>query len=494
MINPVVLLAVATSAAAWSTHQQYACSNADKPLFSNGTVGSDAACQGLCGSTPECAQWQLHRASGTCWGYATKAVLQQNNDFDCGCAGECTVKPITRDPGFAKPDDAPLVLLPQDKGDASPAALDGSPYGLYFSPSTTNSTKWTISIDGGGWCYDEVLCLSRSKGGLGSSKNLPKTNWCLCSNVNDAGDDYEHDCNCLRLPYLDGASFSGYRAKPWPVPGTNETVTFRGIKNFDAALDFAFAHGMTGATEFVLSGGSAGGLSTFLHADRAAARVVQGAPRCKKVRAAPIVGYFLDHDNFAHSTGYPGGPNTPQWSTPGTAANYTMWMKYVHGMQNLSFGGDGGLTAACQTKHADAPHLCFMSPHMQDVINTPFFMFNSKYDSWQLGNEFQSKWATQAEQDGVRQYGKDFLAQLKPVYAAGAGGAGTKNGGFITSCICHGCPWSDLALDGKNAEQHYIDWMVGRTTGSASMHIDPRLPNGGGALNGTTFQMCSAFP
>ena len=191
MINPVVLLAVATSAAAWSTHQQYACSNADKPLFSNGTVGSDAACQGLCGSTPECAQWQLHRASGTCWGYATKAVLQQNNEFDCGCAGECTVKPITRDPGFAKPNDAPLVLLPQDKGDASPAALDGSPYGLYFSPSTTNSTKWTISIDGGGWCYDEVLCLSRSKGGLGSSKNLPKTNWCLCSNVNDAGDDYE---------------------------------------------------------------------------------------------------------------------------------------------------------------------------------------------------------------------------------------------------------------------------------------------------------------
>ena len=56
-------------------------------------------------------------------------------------------------------------------------------------------------------------------------------------------------CNCLRLPYLDGASFSGYRPKPWPVPGTNETVTFRGIKNFDAALDFAFAHGMAGATD-----------------------------------------------------------------------------------------------------------------------------------------------------------------------------------------------------------------------------------------------------
>jgi len=49
---------------------------------------------------------------------------------------------------------APLTLLPQDKGDESPACLDGSKYGFYFNPSTTGSTKWTISIEGGGWCYD----------------------------------------------------------------------------------------------------------------------------------------------------------------------------------------------------------------------------------------------------------------------------------------------------------------------------------------------------
>ena len=27
-------------------------------------------------------------------------------------------------------------------------------------------------------------------------------------------------------------------------------------------------------------------------------------------------GYFLDHDNFAHTTGFPGGPNSPQWAKP----------------------------------------------------------------------------------------------------------------------------------------------------------------------------------
>ena len=58
----------------------------------------------------------------------------------------------------------------QDKGDESPACLDGSPYGFYFQKSKTGSTKWTISIEGGGWCYDEQECYSRSKMALGSSK------------------------------------------------------------------------------------------------------------------------------------------------------------------------------------------------------------------------------------------------------------------------------------------------------------------------------------
>ena len=41
------------------------------------------------------------------------------------------------------------------------------------------------------------------------------------------------------MQYCDGASFSGYRADPWPVP-TNASahLTFRGIKNLDATVDW----------------------------------------------------------------------------------------------------------------------------------------------------------------------------------------------------------------------------------------------------------------
>ena len=88
------------------------------------------------------------------------------------------------------------------------------------------------------------------------------------------------------------------------------------------------------------------------------------------------------------------------------------------------------------------------------------------------------------------QYGLDFLEQLKPAYTAPE----TKNGGMITSCICHGCPWPALTLDGKNSYQHYADWFYGKTSGAASMHIDPSLPNGNGTLQGGAYRGCAAFP
>merc|ERR1719329_48807 len=277
------------------------------------------------------------------------------------------------------------------------------------------STKWTINIQGGGWCYDEDKCFKRSQGNLGSSTFFNPTSGCGCMNVNEDG-SMDNNCNCIFMPYGDGASFSGFRAEPWPVPSnTSQKLYFRGIKNFDATMDFAFQNGLDKATEFVLTGGSAGGLSTFLHADRVAERLSKEAPDCKHVRAAPNVGYFLDHDNFKHDDN-----------------NYTAWMKYIHHMQNLTSGADGGLLPACEKAYPETKHYCFMSPHME---------------------------------------------QFKPVQSE------SQNGAMITSCICHGCPWAQLELEGKTSYQHYADWYYGKTSGSAAIHIDTRHPNGDGSLD-----------
>jgi hypothetical protein len=273
--------------------------------------------------------------------------------------------------------DAKLTMLPPG---SQGACLDGSPYGFYYLPAANNaSTKWTINIQGGGWCYNESLCSARAQTSLGSSNKFanPKSfdntimgGDCRCMNLDSSSSTLD-DCHCIYLPYCDGASFSGFREEKW------KNLTFRGLANLDDTIGFAIASlGLEKATDLVVSGGSAGGLSTFLHTDRIVSRVRASAPSLQNnAVGTPFVGFFLDHSNFNH------GPQ-----------NYTAWMKYIVDMQNLTksdgASGGGSLSSDCVAAFVGEEFKCFMAPHMQKFVKTPWFMFNSKYDAWQV-NRFQ---------------------------------------------------------------------------------------------------------
>ena len=104
------------------------------------------------------------------------------------------------------------------------------------------------------------------------------------------------------------------------MPGSDKKLWFRGVPNLDATLDWLHEHaGLDGATEVMLAGESAGGLSTFLHADRVGRRLKAGSPSLKTYKAQPIVGYFQDHDNFGHTDGY--GPD----GKTGGQCYFLMW-------------------------------------------------------------------------------------------------------------------------------------------------------------------------
>lgn len=198
---------------------------------------------------------------------------------------------------------SPLVLLPQDQGDASPACLDGSAYGFYYVPAADpSSTLWTMWFEGGGWCYDEAACLARARTSLGSSDLFEPTG--TCRNWNVANGAMTTNAHCVFMRYCDGASFSGFRPGAHSMPGTPENsgpkLTFRGARNLDATLEWALHHGLANATQFVLAGGSAGGHATFLHADRAIARVREAVPDVQ-AWATSVGGYFIDHDNAGHT-------------------------------------------------------------------------------------------------------------------------------------------------------------------------------------------------
>ena len=136
-----------------------------------------------------------------------------------------------------------------------------------------------------------------------------------------------------------------------------------------------------------------------------------------------------------------------------------------------------------------------MSPHMNKDIKTPFFMFNSRFDAWQMDNDLQVPChvgeanhtkCSNAEQAAIVQYGADFIDALQPVVDSAP-----KNGAFITSCICHSCNWTGLALEGETSYAHYLNWFEGKTV--PSIHVDDRPPNGAGVLDGGDYY-CLPFP
>jgi hypothetical protein len=175
--------------------------------------------------------------------------------------------------------------------------------------------------------------------------------------------------------------------------------------------------------------------------------------------------------------------------------NYSEMMRVVVDDQNAT----AALLPACLEAFPAEPHLCFMSPHMVKFVESPLFLFNSKFDAWQMANDLQVPClktssptnhtpCSAAEQSAVLGYGVDFLAALTPVLSSAP-----KNGGFITSCICHGCNWTGLVLEGKSSIQHYADWHQGTLQG-ASVTVDPRPPNGGGDLGKGWAAPCTTFP
>ena len=173
--------------------------------------------------------------------------------------------------------------------------------------------------------------------------------------------------NYARLFYGDGASRSGYRQDAWTVPGNpSQKMWFRGAASFDAALDLLLDLGMSAAELIVFTGGSAGGLTVFLHLDHVAERMKTEAPNARVV-GEPVCGFFIDSGN----DGYAPANQT-----------YTLQMEYVYNMQNAS----GSLSSACQTANGADAWKCIMAPYAAPFVTTPWFALQSRFDHWQVGD------------------------------------------------------------------------------------------------------------
>ena len=149
------------------------------------------------------------------------------------------------------------------------SCLDGSPYCFYESLNASSS-KWAFFFEGGGACETAEACVQRRANALGSSTNLSATT------KNFAVGDLVEGWNRVYLPYCDGSVWKGTMTKPrqvvMPPPQPSAPSEYTACGHFNAAATLRTmladtAAGFAKATHVIVSGGSAGGIGAFTHAD-----------------------------------------------------------------------------------------------------------------------------------------------------------------------------------------------------------------------------------
>ncbi|RDX84315.1 Pectin acetylesterase 8, partial [Mucuna pruriens] len=166
--------------------------------------------------------------------------------------------------------------------------LDGSPAAYHFDKgSGTGINSWLVAFEGGGWCNNVTTCLSRKTNRLGSSKQMAKQIAFsgILGNRRLFNPDF-YNWNRIKVRYCDGSSFTG------DVEAVNPTTKlhFRGARIFAAVMEDLLAKGMKNAQNAIISGCSAGGLTSVLHCDRFRALLPIGA----RVKCLSDAGYFIN--------------------------------------------------------------------------------------------------------------------------------------------------------------------------------------------------------
>lgn len=307
-----------------------------------------------------------------------------------------------------------LTLIPEAAAKGA-VCLDGSWPGYHLHRGYgSGANSWLVQLEGGGWCDTIRNCAYRKTTRHGSSrymeKFIPFTG--ILSNKASENPDF-YNWNRVKIRYCDGASFSG------DSQNEEANLYFRGQRIWLAAMEELMSQGMRHANQALLSGCSAGGLATILHCDEFQALF----PWNTRVKCLSDAGLFLDAVDVAgHRT-----------------------MRRLFGNLVRLQGVAPHLPQSCTSRFN--PILCFFPQHIISGVQTPLFLVNAAYDSWQLQASLapatadpQGHWygcklnnahcsATQI------QFLQGFRRQMLRVISVF--GRYRKNGYFINSCFAH---------------------------------------------------------
>lgn len=328
--------------------------------------------------------------------------------------------------------------------------LDGSPpaYNIHRGFGS-GANSWLIHMEGGGWCNNITSCFKRAQTRLGSSVYMAgKVAFSGILGDNQTQNPDFYNWNRVKIRYCDGASFTG------DMQEVNEIykLYYRGQRIWQAVMENLLEKGMDKAEQALLSGCSAGGLTSFLHCDN----FKELLPKTAKVKCLGDAGFFID--------------------SPDISGFYHI-RSYFNEVVTLQ-GSAKNLPLDCTSMY---PSQCFFPQYMLPYINTPLFVLNAAYDSWQIKNilvpseadpgrywqlcKLDIENCSSRQLEIMQGYRNEMLRQLTLVKNSTSGGM------FINSCYAH-CQteMQDLwhspnspRLYSKTIAETVADWFFNRT-------------------------------
>eukprot|EP00041_Stephanoeca_diplocostata_P004509 m.46403 g.46403 ORF g.46403 m.46403 type:complete len:268 (+) comp15159_c0_seq3:367-1170(+) len=229
----------------------------------------------------------------------------------------------------------------------------------------TGSSSYVIHLSGGGWRFLSNTSAAADEDDaptlVSDGMTLGGDGMCYgkCDGIlsNDPGiNPLFHAWNKIWIP-ISGTSFTGDRDSllPYPVRG----------KRIQTAVidDLLTRHGMQGATNVILTGGSSGGLATYLTCDRVGAQI-RGANPTARYTCLADAGYFLDHPDKD------GKPST----TPQFQESYYAW--------NSSVGTNQDCVEFYRKTGEDWK--CIFAEYVAPFIKSELYVMQNLFDSWQV--------------------------------------------------------------------------------------------------------------
>lgn len=324
--------------------------------------------------------------------------------------------------------------------DPNAVCIDGTQPGFYLWQGS-ETKRFTIHHEGGGWCGSKISCAQRSKRNTGSSKNWPdSTNlqgmvaaWGAWYLSNDpVVNPLMHNWTKILFKYCDGASFLGNREDAMQGPN-GELLHFKGHRILRAGINKMLSLGMKDALSVVVNGGSAGGLAVYLHAN-----VYAAALPLADVVALPDGGFFRP--------------------LPENTAN----MKWVYANMNVT----EALDERCLVAHPGSEWRCILAESAAPFIRVPVFALQSRYDS------VQTSWLYSSDHALVTEFGRNMTLLLRSQVL----NARSDNAIWIDSCHHHTGGWSTLKAPASTSAtskslseaQAFADWWTARAAGKPS--------------------------